>query len=81
MSGLRITHELGATVTLRDHDVELFRYTYIPDGPQRIQSEHLARAGIFEAAPAAGDLAFGMCGRRRTYDVSDHAPNTRPAWT
>lgn len=31
---LEIVHEVGTALTVRDADVELFRYTYVPDSPQ-----------------------------------------------
>lgn len=34
MSGLTFTHDEGSSITVRDGDVELFRYTYAPDSPQ-----------------------------------------------
>ena len=34
MSQLTITHELDREVVVRDGDVELFRYVYVPDNPQ-----------------------------------------------
>lgn len=38
---------------------------------------HLADARVHEALPSVGDRGFGMCGRLRTYDVTDHEENDR----
>ena len=32
---------------------------------------HLGEARVQEAVPSAGERGFGMCGRLRTYDVTD----------
>ncbi|WP_105566487.1 DUF6807 domain-containing protein [Microbacterium halophytorum] len=34
MTGLRMTHEIGREIAVRDGEVELFRYVYAPDDPQ-----------------------------------------------
>lgn len=34
-------------------------------------TSHLAAAAVYEASSPGGSPAFGMCGRLRTYDVSD----------
>lgn len=34
---------------------------------------HLARAAVHVAEPTAGTRGFGMCGRLRTYDITDRA--------
>lgn len=39
----------------------------------RGDASHLGRASVHIAAPSTGPRAFGMCGRLRTYDVTDRA--------
>ena len=34
MSDLRVTHEIGESVSVSDGEVELFRYVYVPDSPR-----------------------------------------------
>jgi len=34
VSTLRTVHEVGTSITVLDGDVELLRYTYVPDSPQ-----------------------------------------------
>ncbi|MDY0908572.1 PmoA family protein [Microbacterium sp. CFBP9034] len=34
MSVLTVAHDEGTGISVRDHDIELFRYTYAPDTPQ-----------------------------------------------
>ena len=38
---------------------------------------HLSEARVQQAIPSAGERGFGMCGRLRTYDVTDYEEHSR----
>ncbi len=43
----------------------------LADAVARGSAAHLSAARMHEAAPAPGERGFGMCGRLRTYDLTD----------
>ncbi|WP_156759114.1 cupin domain-containing protein [Microbacterium karelineae] len=47
----------------------------LSDAVARGDVAHLSDARVQQAAPAAGERAFGMCGRLRAYDVTDSEEN------